>query len=258
MQDHETCKYCHSRLIQKSTRQNAAQLKKAYYYTAYYFCPKCKRLYHNDKFKVVNSSLFDEKNTTAIEDTKNYGAGNIPAPAGDVIEDTKHSGVSLNEAQKKKQDSRFRGNDNDGGAIIGSYDVEIWTDGACVFNGRDNARAAWAFVSYSAAGETEKAGLVDGKQTNNVAEALAIYYALSWAAEQGYKKIKLYTDSQISLYNLKKPIEKVIANREIFEKIADLIDRSALSVHYEKVLGHSGDIHNERADRLANELAGGR
>jgi len=145
----------------------------------------------------------------------------------------------------KKLDSRLRGND------MGDNPVSIWTDGACVNNGKPTARAAWGFVS----GKTERAGKVEGKQTNNVAEGLAIYYALLWAAEKGYKKIQLHTDSQISLFNLKKPASKVIANREIFENIEKVIAENGLAVSYKKVLGHSGDPNNERADKLANGLA---
>jgi ribonuclease HI len=136
-----------------------------------------------------------------------------------------------------------------------NFDVEIWTDGACVSNGKPNARAAWAFVS----GKNEKSGLVKGpKQTNNVAEGLAIFYALEWAAENNYKKIKIYTDSQISIYNVKKSAHLVKVNREIFQSIEDLIVQNGLQVSYEKVLGHSDDVNNSRADMLANNLAAGR
>lgn len=131
------------------------------------------------------------------------------------------------------------------------YDVEIWTDGACINNGKPNANAAWAFV----AGKFEKAGLVDGKQTNNVAEGLAIFHALVWAAEKGYKKIKLHTDSQITLHGVNKHHSKVKVNREIFENIANVIDKNDLKIEYVKVLGHSGNPNNDRVDTLANGLA---
>ena len=135
------------------------------------------------------------------------------------------------------------------------FDVEIWTDGACVSNGKPNARAAWAFVS----GKTEKSGLVEGtKQTNNVAEGLAVFYALEWAAGKNYKKIKIYTDSQITIYNVKKSAHLVKVNREIFQSIEDLIVQYGLQVSYEKVLGHSDDVNNSRADMLANGLAANR
>ena len=194
------CRNCGKKLVEKQTRRTTGQLKKPYYYTAYYYCPYCNKLYHDEKFKVINSKAtplhFGSLNTTG-------------------------------------------------------YDAEIWTDGACVYNGTPKAKAAWAFVS----GETEQKGLVQGKQTNNRAEGLAIYYALKWAAERKFRKILLHTDSQISLFNLKKPASKVVANREIFEDIEKVIAENDLQVHYKKVLGHSGDPNNERADMLANGLA---
>lgn len=200
----ELCRNCGGRLIQKATKQTAEQRKKPYYYSAYYYCLHCKRLYHDEKFKVINSSLFDSP---------------AEIPFIDVSKE--------------------------------EYDAKIWTDGACTNNGRPTAKAAWAFVS----GNTEQAGLVEGKQTNNMAEGLAILYALRWAAEKGYKKIQLHTDSQISLHNLSKPSHLVKVNREIFEDIEKVIRQNDLKVTYQKVLGHSGDPNNERADRLANTLA---
>lgn len=199
------CKNCGGELLVKQTKHTAAQLRKPYYYTGFYYCPHCKKLYHNEKFKVVNAPLFAS-----------------PAKSVPIITDSE-----------------------------GDVDGEIWTDGACVYNGRPNARAAWAFVS----GKTERAGLVEGKQTNNIAEALAIYYALEWAAEKGYKKIKIHSDSQISINNLKKPHYLIKANSEIFKKIFDVIKKTNLEVIFVKVLGHSGDINNDRVDRLANTLA---
>ncbi len=229
LQDQKKCKACGGKLIQRETQKKASQLKKAYYYTAYYFCTRCQKIYHNDKFKVINNSssfpFFEE------------------------------------------MDSRLRGNDKE------KYDVEIWTDGACVSNGQKHAKAAWSFVTplrpdfakaspgrqgYAGQGGlVEKAGLVPGaKQTNNVAEGLAIFHALDWAARNNFKKIKIYTDSQITLHNLKKPAKNVKVNQEIFRNIEEIINQNKLEVGYEKVLGHSGDVNNERADRLANRLAG--
>lgn len=204
--EQKNCRTCGGKLVVRETQKKPSQLKKAYYYTAYYFCPKCQKIYHDDKFKVENNQMLFAENylPSAIRHSQNP-------------------------------------------------DVEIWTDGACVFNGQHNARAAWAFVS----GTTEEAGRVPGeKQTNNVAEGLAILKALEWAADNQFIKIKIYTDSQISIHNLKKPAIYIKQNREIFQKIEDVIKQNKLIVHYEKVLGHSGDVNNERADRLANELAG--
>jgi ribonuclease HI len=201
------CKNCGIPLIQRQTKQSPSRLKKPYYYSAYYYCPNCQRIYHDNKFKVINPP--QEKLNLEITSTSNK--------------------------TEAKQ-----------------YDAQIWTDGACVFNGTQKAKAAWAFVSN----EVEEAGLVPGlKQTNNVAEGLAILNAIRWAAAAGHKKIKIHTDSQISLFNLKKPASMVKENREIFEQIELLIKQHNLQMTYEKVLGHSGDPNNERADHLANTLA---
>lgn len=197
-------------MIVKSTKRTAEQLKKPYYYTAYYFCPSCKRLYHDEKFKVMN-------NQTSL----------------------------LSSANGSHHDLLLRG---EGTKVA---DVEIWTDGACVHNGTPKAKAAWGFVS----GKTEKAGLVEGLQTNNRAEAYAIYYALVWAAEKSFRKIKLHTDSQISIHGVSKDPSKVLKNRDIFEQISQVINGCHLDVEWVKVLGHSGDVNNERVDKLVNTLA---
>lgn len=197
----QTCKHCGSYLIVKQTQRTPEQLKKLYYYTAYYLCSSCGRLYHSDEFKMMN---------------ENFGLfGGMHIPSGERV------------------------------------DVGIWTDGACVNNGKEFAKAAWAFVS----GEFEKAGLVEGRQTNNRAEAQAILEALKWAGEKGFKHVKIYTDTQITIHSLNKPLGKIKANKDLFEKIFRIIDKYGLSVDYEKVAGHSGIEQNERVDKLANALA---
>ena len=55
---------------------------------------------------------------------------------------------------------------------------------------------------------------------------------------------------------MKKEVEKIKENREIFRNIFDVIKGNKLHVEFVKVLGHSGDVNNERADRLANGLVG--
>jgi len=205
------CKNCSGILEERKTKRTPNQLKKPYYYTAYYYCTNCNKLYHDNTFKVVNKEFREGLKVSDVVKTHK------------LFEDGESS----------------------------SYDVQIWTDGACVRNGTPSAKAAWAFVS----GETERAGLVVGKQTNNRAEGFAIYYALVWAGESGFKKILVHTDSQISLFNLAKPANKVKMNQEIFVDIEKCITKFTLDVRYNKILGHSGDPNNERADTLANTLA---
>lgn len=199
------CKNCGNTLIVKQTRRTPEQLKKSYYFTAYYSCSNCGRLYHDEKFKVTN---------------QNY----------ELLTAGPHSPAEI-------------GSD---------VDVNIWTDGACRNNGTADAKAAWAFVS----GDYEASGIVEGKQTNNTAEAYAIYHSLLWAVEKSHRRIRVHTDSQITIQSLMKHHAKVKANQEIFKKIADLIAENNLEVSYTKVPGHADDVNNNRADKLANSLAG--
>lgn len=203
--EQEVCRYCQIPLIIRQTQRKASQLTKPYYYTAYFFCPSCQRIYHNDQFKVINKTM-------------------------DLFTD-------------KNKENKL-------------YDVEIWTDGASFNNGRENAQAAWAFVALTSQQLPnqiihEESGLVEGKQTNNRGEAFAIFHALKWAGERGYKKIRIHTDSQITLYNLAKHPLKIKENRDIFEQIYNVLNKYQLDVNYVKVTGHSGDTYNERADQLA-------
>ncbi len=200
MVESRLCKKDSTPLIIKKTKPNSSQLLKQYYYTAYYLCPLCHRMYFDDAFKVTNQNyeLFTEKNSLVDE----------------------------------------------------KVEVEIWTDGACSRNGTPLAKAAWAFVS----GDYEEGGPVEGKQTNNRGEAFAIYHALEWAAQKGYRRIRLHSDSQITLHGVIKHPEKVKENRDIFQKIHDTVVKNKLLIEYKKVLGHSGDINNERADKIATAL----
>jgi len=212
----KTCKHCGSALIIKQTKKKASQLKQPYYYTAYYVCPNCQRIYHDEKFKVTNEQIDLD----------------FPSDSPTLPENNVH-----------KTDALISVNSS-------SVDVEIWTDGACTNNGNEKAKASWAFVS----GKYEEAGLVEGIQTNNRGEAFAILYALKWAAKNKYKCIKLHTDSQISIFGVTKHFSKVKANQDIFQQIAHVIAKNDLIVIWQKVLGHSGDVNNERVDRLANGL----
>lgn len=209
------CRTCNSLLIKRETKNKPSRATQSYYFKAYYYCQKCQKIYHSDKFKIINPQ-FKDLFSNAQQITPNK--------------------LNSNSLRLDK-----------------NFDAEIWTDGACLGNGGNHAKAAWAFVS----GETEKAGLVPGeKQTNNVAEGIAVLHALRWAAQKKYHRIRVFTDSQITLYNLKKHPHQVKVNQEIFKSIATVIKESNLTVIFEKVVGHSGDPNNDRADRLANSLAG--
>lgn len=198
--DTKLCRFDNTPLIIKKTKNSSGRAEKKYYYSAYYFCPTCKRIFHDETFKVENPTT-----------------------------------------------SFF--NDNDI-SISKEKAVEVWTDGACTNNGTERAKASWGFV----VGSYEEAGFVEGKQTNNRGEGLAIYHALLWALKKGHRNIKIHSDSQITLHGVLKHPDKVKENRDIFQKIYDLVTKGDLQVEYIKVKGHSTDINNVRADKVATSI----
>ena len=60
LDSNKVCKTCGQSLEVRQTRHSPSRALKPYYYKAYYFCPNCQKIYHDEQFKVVNqtSSLF--------------------------------------------------------------------------------------------------------------------------------------------------------------------------------------------------------
>ncbi|MBP6882715.1 MAG: hypothetical protein KBC15_04150 [Candidatus Levybacteria bacterium] len=54
--DTKYCKVDNTALVKKPTKNSSARSTKSFYYTAYYSCPTCKRIYHDDAFKVLNNT----------------------------------------------------------------------------------------------------------------------------------------------------------------------------------------------------------
>jgi Zn finger protein HypA/HybF involved in hydrogenase expression len=50
----DKCRKCDGIVIFKKAKFKQWKLKLPYYYTGYYFCPKCKTMYMSDEFKVFN------------------------------------------------------------------------------------------------------------------------------------------------------------------------------------------------------------
>lgn len=72
------CRSCGYPLEIRQTRPSPTRFQKAYYYTAYYFCPDCQKIYHDDQFKVVNKperSLFGTPSTHGPVDVEIWTDG---------------------------------------------------------------------------------------------------------------------------------------------------------------------------------------
>ena len=73
--------------------------------------------------------------------------------------------------------------------------LNVWTDGACGFNGKHGARAGVG-VWFNSAHPLNVSAPVEGPATNNNAEIQAAWVALELASAAGHRRVLVHTDSQ--------------------------------------------------------------
>jgi ribonuclease HI len=105
------------------------------------------------------------------------------------------------------------------------------------------------------------------KITNNRAELYAIYQCIKRVIKYfTFDELNIYTDSQYSIKSLtlwtpkwiknnwKNSSNKDVLNKDLIKKIYKILQKyDSIKLHWVK--GHSKNIHNEHADRLANKGA---
>uniref|UniRef100_A0A6H1ZZ87 ribonuclease H n=1 Tax=viral metagenome TaxID=1070528 RepID=A0A6H1ZZ87_9ZZZZ len=136
--------------------------------------------------------------------------------------------------------------------------LEIFTDGACLNNGKPEAKASWGFVVLTKRGrDYMNNGLVEGKQSNNTGELTAILKALSFAIGSGEEDVLIYSDSRycidsLTIWDIEKRVKgKQKKNYNLIKKILELTEE--INVSFQWVRGHNENYYNELADSLANE-----
>ena len=150
-------------------------------------------------------------------------------------------------------------------------DYYIYTDGACSNNGKTNAIAGIGiyFGENDSRNLSEK--IVEGKQTNNIAELTAILRAYTIIENDIIlgKHIAIVTDSEyamkcVSSYGEKCHKEgwkKDIPNKDLVKKVYELYHDKREFIQFIHIKAHTSqtDIHsigNDGADRLANMAIG--
>ena len=146
--------------------------------------------------------------------------------------------------------------------------INVYTDGACKNNGYSNAIAGIG-VYFSDGDSRNVSRRIDGKQTNNTAELLAIievFKILHESISTGIH-VNIYSDSEYSIkcatsYGSKLNSKnwsngsKKIPNLELVQKIYRLfVDNSNVKIIHVKAHTSKKDVHsmsNFHADRLAN------
>lgn len=148
-------------------------------------------------------------------------------------------------------------------------DYYVYTDGACIHNGKENARAGFG-IYFGPSDPRNVSQRVEGKQSNQIAELSAIVHTYGIVKEDLAlgKRVVIMTDSQYSILCCTTYGEKCerkgwsgdIPNKEL-AKTAFTLYKDQPNIRLVHIKAHTGkdDIHslgNEQADRLANQAIG--
>ena len=125
--------------------------------------------------------------------------------------------------------------------------IEIYTDGACLGS---PGPGGWAEIIVSDAGRQEVKGR-EGKTTSNRMEITAAIKGL--AQTPPGSEVRIGSDSQYLVYTMTKNWKRK-ANLDLWDELDRLV--AERNVDWIWIRGHSGHPENERANRLANEMAG--
>jgi ribonuclease HI len=139
--------------------------------------------------------------------------------------------------------------------------VAVYTDGSSL--GNPGPGGAGAVILYP--NDVIEIGAAEAQTTNNRMELLAVILSLQKCHQSA--TIHIFSDSQYVLSGItqwihgwkkngwKTASKKPVLNQDLWMQLDALVQSFPGTIIWEKVLGHSGVIYNERADRIANEYA---
>lgn len=137
----------------------------------------------------------------------------------------------------------------------------VYTDGSCLNNHSDRYdpnRSAGYGVYFGPDSPYNCFGHVRGRQTSQNAEMVAILVALKICLKimkSGNQKCKfnIYTDSQYSINLIYYMVVSLSNTADLCNAIINEIESNASKVVIRKVVAHSGNHHNDMADKLASQ-----
>lgn len=143
--------------------------------------------------------------------------------------------------------------------------VEIYTDGACIGNGKKENIGGWSFVVVGETGiKTHEECKVEYNTTNNRQEITAVLNSLKYCHNNSLTNFVIYCDSQYVVNGFNDWMHKWRAKRWVRGNPPQYIPNYDLwremyqyKVKFEKVdlrwvRGHNGNRWNEYADKLIN------
>lgn len=128
-----------------------------------------------------------------------------------------------------------------------SKDISIYCDGA-YSSLRD--KGGWAFVVLENGIKIYSKFYFKNNTTNNRMEIQSCIEACSWAIQQSYSEITIYSDSMYLIGTMTKGWKKN-KNHDLWI-LMDQISKK-LKINFEHVKGHAGNVYNELCDALANQ-----
>lgn len=143
-------------------------------------------------------------------------------------------------------------------------EIEIYTDGACIGNGKKQNIGGWSFVFVDNNEIFLEAVDIEYNTTNNRQEIKGVLYALKCCLDNKIAPFTLFSDSQYVVNGFNSWMHKWHRNRWVRGNPPELIPNSDLwkemwelkqsfaQIELKWVRGHNGNKWNERADELIN------
>ena len=143
--------------------------------------------------------------------------------------------------------------------------IKIYTDGSSLGN---PGPGGWGVVILEGDETIKELGGYNKDTTNNRMEIMAVIEAVKYITKHHKKdKITIYADSNYVLLGITSWIfnwekngwrtagKKQVLNQDLWQELIALIRNYNNKINWQKVKGHSGHVHNDRADEIATTNA---
>src|SRR3990172_6052735 len=165
-----------------------------------------------------------------------------------IVERKVNASVSSSSIEYKKPDQLVSPTSSDASKVeSASTNLIIYTDGSCSQIGTSRALAGSGI--YIPSLKLEMSCPVPGKQTQNRAELWAVIQALEYARHLP-SQVEINLDSTYVMNNIK---SNNVDNLDLWSQLLNLLKE--VKVIWKKVPAHSGNVGNDRADKLAKHIA---
>jgi len=142
------------------------------------------------------------------------------------------------------------------GPIPRCRQITVYTDGACMDNGKQNARCGSGIWFDNNSPRNLALRIPGDAQSNQVGEIMAVIAAA--AATALYQPLKIATDSKYVIEGLTSNLKRWednrwinIRNTPLFKKAAHLLRLRTVKTTFQWIKGHNGTVGNEESDCLA-------